>query len=150
MNEKFIYFDAAHAIKVHDWIIENSGGRPGNENLDLLYSPLEHVKNDDYYPAMEDKLTHLVYSINKNHAFCDGNKRSSIALGAYFLECNGYEYCIKDFVLRMENIAVWIADNVINRELAFKIVTSLIYEDDYSESLKLEMTQAINLANTNF
>lgn len=147
MADKFIYFDSFHAVKVHDWIIENSGGRAGNNDLGLLDSPLEHIKNDIYYPEMEDKLAHLVYSINKNHAFTDGNKRSSIALGAYFLECNGYEYCIQDFVQRMENIAVWIADNVIDKNLTHKIVSSLIYEDDYPEALKLEIAQAVNAAN---
>jgi len=144
MTEHFIYFDAGHAIKVHDWIIEHTGGRAGNNNVDLLDGPLAHIQNDDYYPAMEDKLSHLVFSINKSHAFVDGNKRSSIALGAYFLELNGYEYCIQDFVQRMENIAVWIADNIINKELTLKIITSLIYEDDYSESLKLEIAQTVS------
>jgi death-on-curing protein len=144
MTEHFIYFDAGHAVKVHDWIIDNTGGRAGNNNVDLLDGPLAHIQNDDYYPAMEDKLSHLVFSINKSHAFVDGNKRSSIALGAYFLELNGYEYCIQDFVQRMENIAVWIADNIINKALTLKIITSLIYEDDYSESLKLEIAQTVS------
>ncbi|MFT5116844.1 MAG: death-on-curing protein [Kiritimatiellia bacterium] len=148
MDDLFIYFDTHHAINVHDWIIENTGGRAGNNNLGLLESSLEHIKNDHYYPRMEDKLSHLVFAINKNHAFIDGNKRSSIALGAYFLELNGYEYCIQDFVQRMENIAVWIADNVINKELTLNIITSLIYEDDYPESLKLEIAQAVNKENS--
>ena len=144
MDEQFIYFDVCHAVYVHDWIIEHTGGRSGNNNLDLLRSPLEHIKNDLYYPLIEDKLSHLVFSINKHHAFIDGNKRSSIALGAYFLELNGYDYCIQDFVQRMENIAVWIADNNIDKSLTQKIIGSMIYEDDYPESLKLEITQVIS------
>jgi death-on-curing protein len=143
MTLHFFYFDVEHAVKVHDWIIEYSGGRAGNNNLDLLGSPLEMIQHDLYYPAIEDKLTHLVYSINKNHAFNDGNKRSSIALGAYFLELNGYEYCIQSFVKQMENIAVWVADNVIDKDLLYEIITSLIYEDDYSEALKLKLTLAL-------
>lgn len=139
----FIYFDIAHAVDVHDWIIDNSGGLSGTNNLDLLRSPLEHIQNDMYYPEIEDKLTHLVYSINKNHAFSDGNKRSSIALGAYFLELNGYEFCIQDFVQRMENITVWVADNTIDKELTYKIIKSVIYDDDYSEELKLEIARAV-------
>lgn len=142
-ENRFVYFDIDHAIGVHDWIIENSGGKSGNNNLDLLRSPLEHIQNDMYYPEIENKLSHLVFSINKNHGFTDGNKRSSIALGAYFLEINGYEYCVQDFVQRMENITVWIADNVINKELTYEIITSLIYEDDYSEELKLKIAHVI-------
>lgn len=144
MADHFLYFDVEHAINVHDWIIDNSGGYSGTNDLGLLISPLEHIQNDRYYPSIEDKLTHLVYSINKNHAFADGNKRSSIALGAYFLELNGYDFCIQDFVQRMENMAVWIADNIIDKELTYKIITSLIYEDDYSEELKLEITQVLS------
>ena len=140
----FIYFDVAHAIREHDWIIDNSGGRPGLMSRGLLESPLAHIKNDDYYPLLEDKLTHLVFSINKNHAFADGNKRSSIALGAYFLELNGYEHCISFFVQQMENITVWVADNKIDKYLLKEIITSLIYEDDFSETLKLSIARAIS------
>ena len=92
-------------------------------------------------------MTHLVFAINKHHAFNDGNKRSSIALGAYFLELNGYDYAVIRFVQEMENIAVWVADNVINKELLFEIISSLIYEDDYSESLKLAVVIAVMTAN---
>jgi death-on-curing protein len=144
MNGSFLYFDVAHATSVHDWIIDNSEGRHGVNDLALLESPLEHIKNDLYYPTIEDKVTLLVYAINKNHAFIDGNKRSSIALAAYFLELNGYDYCVKDFVLKMENIAVWIADNYIDRDLTLKIVRSLIFEDEYPEPLKLEIAIAVN------
>jgi death-on-curing protein len=47
-------------------------------------------------------------------------------------------------VQRMENIAVWIADNNIDKSLTQKIIGSMIYEDDYPESLKLEITQVIS------
>jgi death-on-curing protein len=138
----FLYFDVVHAISIHDWIIEQSGGRPGTLNMANIESPLEHVQNDDYYPNLENKLTFLVFSINKNHAFNDGNKRSSIALGAYFLHLNGFEYVVSNFVKQMENIAVWVADNKINRELLESIISSIIYEDDYSEELKLQIIMA--------
>jgi death-on-curing protein len=140
---KFFYFDVAHAIDIHDWIISNSGGLPGMGNVGNLESPLSHIKNDDYYPEIEHKLTHLVFSINKNHAFMDGNKRSSIALGAYFLELNGYDFVVSKFVLEMENVAVWVADNQISKDLLYKIICSLIYEDGYSEVLKLEIYEAV-------
>ncbi|MDB2384746.1 Fic family protein [Endozoicomonas sp.] len=140
----FIYFDTDHAIRTHDWIIENSGGLSGINNIGLLESALDLMENDDYYPNIATKLTYLVYSINKNHAFIDGNKRSSIALGAYFLEINGYDYCVKSFISKMENIAVWIASNTICRELSRKIITSILYDEDYSESLKLEIARAVS------
>ena len=78
INQRFVYFDSVHAIKVHDWIIKYSGGLPGIKDQGQLDSPLNHIKNDLYYPEIEDKLTHLVFSINKFHAFNDGNKLSLI------------------------------------------------------------------------
>ena len=144
--KRFFYFDIAHAVKTHDWIIENSGGLEGTKDIGQLESPLEHIQNDLYYPEMEDKLTHQVFSINKNHAFNDGNKRSSLALGAYFLELNGFDYVVKRFVKEMENIAVWVADNVINKDLLFQIISSILYEDDYSEGVKLDIFEAVEAA----
>jgi death-on-curing protein len=144
MNEIILYFDVAHAIEVHDWIINESGGMHGINNLGLLESPLEHIQNDDYYPTIEEKLTHLVFSIIKSHAFSDGNKRSSIALGSYFLKLNGYDYAVKDFVIKMENISVWVAEGKINKEILGEIIKSLIYEDNYSESLHLKILHLIS------
>ena len=141
---KYFYFDADHAERVHDWIIEQSGGLPGTKDRRQLESPLAHIQNEDYYPEMADKLAFLVFAINKNHAFHDGNKRSSIALGAYFLELNGYEYAVHRFVIEMENIAVYVAASFIDRALLRRIVESLLYDDDYSEELKLDMIAAIS------
>ncbi len=143
---RYFYFDAIHAIAVHDWIIEHSGGLAGIKDIGQIESPLEHIQNDFYYPELEDKLTHLVFSINKNHAFNDGNKRSSLALGAYFLELNGFDYLVQRFVIEMENIVVWVADNVIDKNLLQQIISSILYEDSYSEAIKLAMFEAIQIA----
>ena len=143
MTNVFIYFGIDDAIKAHDWIIENSGGFSGISNIGLLESSLHHIQNDLYYPKIEDKLTHLVFSINKFHAFNDGNKRSSIALGAYFLKLNGYDFIVEKFVLEMENIAVWVAEGKIPKELLQELIESLIFEDDFSEGLKLKLARAV-------
>ncbi|CAH1525975.1 Death-on-curing protein [Vibrio owensii] len=142
MTLPLFYFDVEHAVITHDWIIDNSGGLSGTKNIGQLESVLEHIQNDLYYPSLEEKLTHLVFSINKFHAFNDGNKRSSLVLGAYFLELNGYDYCLKKFVLEMENIVVWVAENKIEKELLQEIITSIIMDDDYSEALKLKIVTA--------
>jgi len=140
----FLYFTTEYAIKTHDKIIEISGGASGIKDLGNLESPLEHIQNDDYYPDFEDKITHLVFSINKNHAFTDGNKRSSIALGAFFLELNGLDSMVSKFIIEMENIAVYVADNKMDKDLLFKIITSIIYEEDYSEELKLKIIESLS------
>ncbi len=138
----FNYFSTEYAIFVHDQIIITSGGILGIINDGLLESSIEHIKNDLYYPNIEDKLTHLFFSINKNHCFNDGNKRASIALSAYFLEINNCSFIIPRFIEQMENITVDVADNRIDKELLYEIIISLLYEEDYSESLKLKIIYA--------
>lgn len=92
----FIYFDYEYAVKEHDYIILYSGGLIGAKDLGNLHATLDFVKNDMYYPELEDKVSYLFYSINKNHAFNDGNKRSSIALSAYFFRNKWFRsYSIK-------------------------------------------------------
>ncbi len=138
----FSYFDAEHAIYVHDQIIINSGGMLGMLNRGLLESSIDHLQNDIYYPNLEDKLTHLFFSINKNHCFQDGNKRASIALSAYFLEINNCSFIITRFIEQMENIAVDVANNKIDKDLLHEIISSILYQQDYSEDLKLKIISA--------
>jgi death-on-curing protein len=139
-----LYFDTDHAIREHDYIIDNSGGRKGILNIGLLDSVLEHVQNDMYYPELEDKVCYLFYSINKNHAFNDGNKRTSIVLSAYFLELNGFGYKVSHFIREMENVAVHVADNRVDRELLREIICAVIYDSEYGEELQLKLIHAIS------
>ncbi|HOD12371.1 MAG TPA: RhuM family protein [Candidatus Omnitrophota bacterium] len=43
----------------------------------------------DLYPTVEEKATHLLYFVIKNHSFVDGNKRIAAALFICFLQKNG-------------------------------------------------------------
>jgi len=140
--EEILYFNTTHAISVHDDIINKSGGFKGIRDLGQLESILEHIQYDLYYPNFENKLTHLFYAINKGHTFSDGNKRSSIALSIYFMEVNGYDFVVSKFIVEMENIAVDVADNRIDKDLLAEIITSILYEDDYSDELKLKLIDA--------
>ena len=139
-----LYFDVQHAVAVHDWIIDNTGGLAGIKDLGQLDSALQHIQNDDYYPTFDAKLMHLIFGINKFHAFNDGNKRSSLTLGAYFLTLNGYDYCVPQFMLQMENIVVALAEGSISKDLLHRITISLIEEDDFSDELKLELAYAMS------
>jgi death-on-curing protein len=138
-----VYFNVDYALRTHDVIIELSGGIHGVIDLGRIDSIIDQIKNDDYYPEFEDKLTHLVYAVNKGHCFNDGNKRTSIALGAFFLELNGLDPLVNKFILEMENIAVSVADNLINKELLKEIISSLLTEEDFNESLKLGIITAL-------
>jgi death-on-curing protein len=90
-----------------------------------------------------DKLSHLFFAINKFHAFTDGNKRSGIALSTYFLEINGFGHCVQLFVREMENIAVWVADGAIEKELLKNIVHDLILCEEILETTKLNIAIAV-------
>ena len=139
-----MYFTIEYAINVHDDIVDKTGGLPGVLNIGLLESVLEHVQNEFYYPCIEDKLTHLVYSIVKNHSFQDGNKRSSLALSSYFLEINGLDILVNKYIRNMENFVVNVGENSIDKDLLQEIITSIIYEDDFSELLKIKIINAIS------
>lgn len=138
----YLYFDVEHSIKEHDYIIEQSGGLSGIKDRGHLEATLEFVKNDDYYPTIEEKATYLFYALNKNHTFNDGNKRSSIVLTAYFFQLNGLGFIVGRFMREIENIAVDVADNIIDRDLLFEIISSFIYEDEFSDELKLKIITA--------
>ena len=43
-----------------------------------------------FYPTIEDKASHILYLIIKDHPFSDGNKRMGSFLFVYFLDKSGY------------------------------------------------------------
>lgn len=147
-----IYISKEQAIETHRKTIEYSGGGSYEVlNIGYLYSVLEHIQNDDYYSTFEDKLVHLIWSINRNHSFSDGNKRLSITLGAQFLLLNGYMFCVKRFMEEMENISYHLAAGRIEKELLHKLIHSFLEgEDDFDEEVKLEYLLASSDGNIGF
>jgi death-on-curing protein len=140
------YLDIEQAVQIHEKTVQVSGGGDlGTINIGLLEAVLEHIQNDDYYPVFEDKLTHLVYAVNKNHSFSDGNKRLSISLGIQLLNMNGYLYCLGRFITEMENISYHMAAGLIEKDLLRKIIHSILEnERDFNEALKFEIYSIIN------
>jgi death-on-curing protein len=49
---------------------------------------------------------------------------------------------VAKFIIEMENTVVDVADNCIDRDLLKEIVTSILYDYDYSEELKMKIIQA--------
>lgn len=145
----FVYFPFDRAIQEHDNIIDISGGATGIIKPELLKSVLAFIQDDSYYPGLEDKLTHLVFSIAMNHCFMDGNKRSSIALGAYFLEVNGLSNIVPVFIVEMENVVLWVARGIVPKEMLHEVVTSLVACGELSEDLKLRLTEALTNVDSN-
>jgi len=124
----FNYFTLEYAIKEHDQIIDKSGGRHGIKDIGMVDSVLEHMQNDLYYPTFLDKVTHLVYGLNKNHAFTDGNKRSSLALSAFFLELNDHGTSLAQYQRGMEEVLIWVAKSLISKDKLKDIIEFLIYD----------------------
>ena len=139
----YVYFPLERAVEEHDKIIAISGGKNGMLNRNLLESSLVFIQNDEYYPEFHDKLTHLVFSIAMNHCFVDGNKRSSIALGAYFLEVNGRGNIVPAFIVEMENVVLWVAKGLIPKEMLLEVSKSLLECGGLTEEIKLKLTEAL-------
>jgi death-on-curing protein len=139
-----VYINIDQAIETHRLTVQVSGGGLLSViDAGKLESVLAHIQNDDYYPSFVDKLTHLVFSANKFHCFSDGNKRISISLGAQFLLLNGYVFIARRFIQEMENISYHVAAGKIDKDFLKEIITSIIYEPDYPEDLKLKIYDAI-------
>lgn len=142
----WIYFKSIDdIIAIHKKTIKASGGgMDGIINLNSLDCAIEQIQNDDYYPEFSDKLTHLFWVANKSHGFQDGNKRIAITTCSMFLLMNGYMSIVKDFMFRMETISYHVAAGNIDRDLLHQIITSLLYEEDFSEELKLKLVEAFS------
>lgn len=140
-----VYLTLAQAIAIHQKTVAVSGGGTLEQiEIGKLESVLEHIQNDDYYPTIEDKLTHLFFSANKFHCFADGNKRIAITLCAQMLLFNGYLYCASTFLIDMENISYHVAAGSIDKYLLHEVITALLAEEMDDESLKLKIFNAIS------
>jgi len=58
-------------------------------SLDTIYQTFD---GEDLYPTIEEKASHLLYFVVKNHSFTDGNKRIAAFLFVWFLERNDLLY----------------------------------------------------------
>ncbi len=142
---ELVYITLEQAVVTHDKTVAVSGGGAlGQLNIGLLDSVLENIQNDDYYPTFEDKLTHLFFGANKFHCFEDGNKRIAISLGVQFLLLNGYVFAAARFMREMENISYHVAAGKIGKDLLKVIITEVVYEDELSESTRLQILEAIS------
>ncbi len=145
MNTIIYISDIQEVINIHKKTIAVSGGgADGIINIGSLYAALEHIQNDLYYPSFIDKLTHLFFAANKSHCFQDGNKRIAISLGSIFLLKNGYLEAAQRFLYKMETISYHLAAGRIDKDFLREIIDSLVYEEDFSEEIKLKLIHCIS------
>lgn len=111
-------------LLLHHLSVEKSGGSHGLRDAGLLdaavHRPQATFAGIDLYPTIFDKAGALCHSLIKNHAFVDGNKRTSLLSAMTFLELNGYRFTCEqeelvEFGLKIDNenisaegIAAWL------------------------------------------
>ena len=98
--------------------ITRQGGLPGVRDLGLVQSalaqPLMTFGGEELYPTLAEKIAALGYSLLKNHAFADGNKRIAFVAMAVSARLNGMSLqCDTD---NAEQMILDAAASVISRE----------------------------------
>lgn len=80
---------------LHSESIQLFGGSPGIRDVALLESALDRAKNKWHYDdtvSLFELAAAYGFGIAKNHAFIDGNKRTSLLSIRSFLFVNGYHF----------------------------------------------------------
>jgi death-on-curing protein len=89
------YLSLGEVIRLHQMLIEQSGGSVGIRDLGLLDSALAQPRatfgGQDLHPTALEKAAALCASLVLNHPFLDGNKRIGHAAMATFLMLNGID-----------------------------------------------------------
>lgn len=139
------YIEYDEALAIYNKTVDKSGGgMAGVSDEGGLRATLEFVQDDLYYPEIADKAAYLMFSLCRGHYFVDCNKRISITLTLYFLLKNGYMYLTKTFMERMEAIGYHVAAGHIDRDLLTEVMRCIVNDEDYSESIKLDLIEAMS------
>jgi len=95
----------AVVLAIHDEQLAEHGGRPGIRDINLLESALARPQHLQTYgdppPDIAALAAAYAFGIARNHAFVDGNKRTSYVVTRTFLVLNGYDVTA-DEVTRLE------------------------------------------------
>jgi prophage maintenance system killer protein len=101
--------------------------------VSIIKSLYQTFGGKELYPTIEDRASHILYLIIKDHPFSDGNKRSGAFLFVYFLDKSDYLYRpngekkISDNALTA--LALLVAKSDPNeKEVMIKIIKNLIAE----------------------
>lgn len=113
----------ADALSAHERALQ-TGGAAGVQNLDSLLSAIGRPYTG-YYRSIARKAAALLQSIATNHAFNDGNKRTSIILMHLLLDQSGYSLEPMD---RHEDLQQTLEDFVVEAVVTEKISVDAITE----------------------
>ena len=94
------YLTREQVIKLHQALIEASGGSSGIRDVGMLDSalktPLQTFDENELFPSVLDKAARLAFGLIKNHPFIDGNKRIGTHVMLIFLALNNIMLSYKD------------------------------------------------------
>lgn len=89
------YLTLKEVLELYQQMMLQFGGTSGIQNIAALESALAQPRQSfggvDLYSTLAEKAAALGFSLIKNHAFVDGNKRVAHAVMETFLVLNGYE-----------------------------------------------------------
>jgi death-on-curing protein len=124
------YLSLGEVVRLHQMVIEQSGGAAGIRDLGLLDSALAQPRatfeGRDLHGTILDKAAALCASLVQNHPFVDGNKRLGHAAMATFLVLNGVDITAgtdeqEQLILalasgqrRREDLVVWLREHTKN------------------------------------
>lgn len=125
------YLDKESIVILHDFILSEFWWLSWIKNEWQLESLLFHIQNDEYYSTFVEKISHLFFWLIQFHCFNDWNKRTAITWIETFLFINWYY--IEDIIIKLEDIAIWVAKWEISKEILKSIFKSMFisfwYED---------------------
>ena len=113
------------AIAIHSRQLRRFGGAPGLRDEGMLRSALERPINKWRYEqaGLAELAAAYAFGLAKNHAFVDGNKRTSLLALYTFLGVNGIDFIVPEaeaaaIILSLaagevseESLTRWIRDN---------------------------------------
>jgi death on curing protein len=99
----------AAVLAIHDEQLAEHGGLPGTRDINLLESALARPRQLEAYgnpaPDIAALAASYAFGIARNHAFVDGNKRTSFVVTRVFLVLNGYDIIADD----LNKLKVWLS-----------------------------------------
>ena len=120
------YLKLEHVLRIHERISASSGGDPRIRDINAVESAIAQPRmtfdGQALYPTLAEKAAALGFSLNKNHAFIDGNKRTTHAAVEMFLLRNGWE--LDASVDEQEGVILGVASGAITRSQFFQWLQS--------------------------
>jgi len=112
------YLSLPEVVDFHRRLIQATGGSSELRDVGLLASAIAQPRKTfggaELYPTLVEKAAALAFSLIRNHAFVDGNKRIGHAAMEAFLMLNGHE--IAAGLDEQEEVILSLAAGKIDRE----------------------------------